>query len=331
MNVPTMCRRALVGVVLALAAVASTALGNPVQAAGPPTLSPLQIKAGGTLATVAFTSSEPVTVAIDFRPATAGAITTTAAALTSQPAQPITSGIIAANDPRFTNPYYGTTHEQRLTGLKSNTPYTVVVTARTPDNRTATAQGNFTTARKRIRLVLDEITVSEDGDWFGKGEPTWFWSVFWDGGRSGGCFPNTTPSGVAHLSGVCQAGSYGEGTFVPRNDRNEKLALTFAEENFPVMPTSFSLHAWSTEEDLIDPLIWLVSQVGHEFIPVHASMPLPEPQVPQGREWASTPITLSPHCDGCSVESTMNFRVDVFYDNLPYPPNHGRTQVHSNF
>jgi hypothetical protein len=318
MNVLSNLRRTLLAVGVALAALAPAALSDSAQAAAPPTLSPFQIKATGTQAGIAFSSSEPVTVSFDYRPA---------AALTAAPAQPLTAGIIATNDPRFT-PYYGTTHNLRLTDLRSNTPYTVVVTARTRDNRTATAQANFTTARKRVRLVLDEITITEDGDWFGQGEPTWYWSVFWAGGSSGGCFPNTTPSGVEHLSGVCQAGGYGEGTFVPRNDRGEKLALTFAEENFPTMPETFSLSARSSEEDLIDPVIWLVSQIGNEFTPVHGRIPV---TVPQDKEWSSTPITLRPHCDECSMESTMLFRIDVFHDNVPYPPNHGRTQVHSNF
>jgi hypothetical protein len=86
---------------------------------------------------------------------------------------------------------------------------------------------------------------------------------------------------------------------------------------------------------LIDPLIWLVSQVGVDFDPVIGRTPLPVPQGREGQEWASTLITVKPSCDdgttSCSFTSTMTFRFDLFYDNLPYTPNHGRAQVHSNF
>jgi hypothetical protein len=220
------------------------------------------------------------------------------------------------------------THQVTLSGLTSNTGYEVLVRTEDSTGKRLEARAGFYTIKKRVRLVVDEITITKDGDWFGNGEPTWFWSVLWDGGSSGGCFPNTTPSGVEHLSGVCQAGSYGEGAFVPRNDRGQKLALTFAEENFSVLPQTFFVSAKTTEEDLIDPLIVLVSELGAEFTPVYGSVPF---AVPQDREWMSAPIMLSPHCDECSVESRILFRFDVFHDNLSYPPNHGRALVHSNF
>jgi hypothetical protein len=311
-------RRLLLAVGLALAVLAPAVLSGPAAGAQPPPpmiagplppvppISPIQGRTGGTEADFSFTTAEPTTARINYKPMAAG----------------------AASDGEWQEILtYSMTHEVKLTGLTSNTGYDVFVTAETSAGTRLNAYANFHTLKKRVRLVLDEITILHDGDLFGTGEPTWFWSVEWDGGTSGGCFPNTTPSGVEHLSGVCQAGSYGEGTFVPRNDRNEKLALTFAEENFPAMPESFTLTAWSSESDFPDPLTWLVNQIGCCSFTSPDDKIEPWP-VPQPTEWSSTPITRRLFDE---VESTMLFRFDVFYDNVPYPPNHGRAQVHSNF
>jgi len=307
--------RLLLAAGLALAVLAPAVLSGPAAGAQPPptiagplTLAPIsaiQVRAGGTEAFISFTTVEPTTATINHEP----------------------MGAAASDGQRQVIPTYSRTHEVKLTGLTSNTRYDVFVTAETSAGTRLNAQAGFHTLKKRVRLVLDEITILHDGDLFGTGEPTWFWSVTWDGGTSGGCFPNTTPSGVEHLSGVYQAGSYGEGTFVPRNDRNEKLALTFAEENFPAMPESFTLAAWSSESDFPDPLTWLVNQIPCCTFTSPDDKIEPWP-VPQPTEWSSTPITRRLLNE---VESTMLFRFDVFYDNLPYPPNHGRAQVHSNF
>ena len=297
MNVPSLLRRFLVGATLALAALAPATLGGPVaNAQSPPTLSPLRVQAFGTEATVTFTSSEPVAVTITHQPTTGG--------------QPVVQSWNI----------YTTTHETKLTGLTSNTQYQVSVAAVTRDGRRTNGAATFTTTKKRVRLILDRITITDDGDWIGKGEPTWSWKVEWAGGETGACFPNTTPSGIEHLVGVCQAGSYGEGTIFPHNDRGEKLMLTFAEENFPAMPTSFTLSASAAESDLTDVL---------PFPTFHrAGAPMPWP-VPQDKEFASQAMTVL--ANGPGFESTMDFRFELFHDNVPYPPNHGRAQVRSNF
>jgi hypothetical protein len=306
MNIPSLLKRVLIGAGLALAALAPAALSGPsADAQTAPTLSPLRILALGTEATVSFTSSEPAALTITYQPK---------GAPISQSRAQVQSAYTAA-------------HEVKLAGLTSNTAYSFSITARTSDGRLASVQGSFTTAKRRVRLILDRINITDDGDWIGKGEPTWFWKVAWSGGETGACFPNTTSSGLDQLVGVCQSGSYSEGTFFPHNDSGDKLTLTFAEENFPTMPRSFALSAGAEESDLP-----LVSGRTWEVITgfgTPSATPV-EWSVPQDKEWASMAITVDASGRG-GFSSTMDFRFELFHDNLPYPPNHGRAQVRSNF
>jgi hypothetical protein len=163
--------------------------------------------------------------------------------------------------------------------------------------------------------------VHDDGDWLGKGEPTWFWSMAWDrrvggggvevdGERSGGCYP---------YRALCEPGSTGEGTIYPTNPRGQKLALTFAEENFPALPERFTLGAHAEEGDWPHPCLPCEFQPG-------STVTLP---VPTGGEGSVREVAIPARGDG--LESTLHFRFETFHDTLPYPPNRGSTRVHHNY
>jgi hypothetical protein len=306
MNIQLRFRRALLGAGLALAALAPAALSSPAQAADPLTLSPLQIRVGGTLAAVSFTSSEPVKVTVNYRPA---AIAATAAASTPQP---ITTGIISFNDPRFTMPGYSTTHEHRLTGLTSNTPYTVIVTARTSDNRTATAQGNFTTAAKRIRITLESINIEDDGDGIltGDGEPMWFVDLGWSG--------RPDPLGFSYNP----ERKLGEGRFTPRTRSGRALVFAFAEENFDQFPETVSLAVEADENDtVIDSVVrayeCITSVVEGGCVTGEESPTVW--RVPQGVESASQVLNVRGDEPATGFESVLTYRMEVVHHNVPYP------------
>jgi hypothetical protein len=310
-------KRLLLAAGLALGVLAA-GLGGPTASAQPapgsqgmPTLCPaggcmaapihnVQVKPLGTQATLTFNTLQPAAVTIDYKPSTG----------------PGAGGQSPAQG-------YATSHERTLTGLTSNTTYDVTVTATTQSGEKHTTQTSFTTAKKRVRLILDRITITDDGDWIGIGEPVWFWEVEWAGGKTGACYPNTTSSGLDHLVGVCQAGSYGEGVHFPTNDSGEKLMLTFAEEHFPTMPQSFTLRAGADETDLISEIIPLPEFTLLEDFEATWS-------VPQGKEVASQALTLRAD-EASDFRSKLDFRFELFHDNLSYPPNHGRARVRSNF
>src|SRR5215208_20680 len=215
MNIATHVRRFILGAGLALAALAPAALGGPTTdaQAAPPTLSPLRVQALGTEATVSFTSSEPVALTITHQP-TGGPISQSRAQVRSA---------------------YATSHEVKLAGLTSNTAYTVIITGSTSDGRLATVQSSFTTAKKRVRITLESIDITNDGDWIGDGEPFWVVSLRYAGGSTGGCFPRSQLG--------CEQGKYGEGRFTPLNADGKALQFVLAEENFDRFPETVSLRA----------------------------------------------------------------------------------------
>ena len=341
MNNPTQFRRLILGAALALAALAPAALSGSVSDAQtmPPTISPLQVRAGGTEAIISFTSPEPLAVTLDYKPLTAAAVGPQptvhvfdggfqpAAGATPAPSIPL-PGTGGGWQWQRT---YTTTHELKLTGLVSNTQYQVSVTGETRTGRRISGSTTFTTAKKRVRLILDRIQVADDGDWIGKGEALWVWSVTWAGGETGGCNPNTTSSGLESSAGVCQPASIGEGLHHPRTESGEKLTKIFAEENFPQgMPKSFTLAAGAEERDLLLPWGRLWETLVH-IARFHGPTASFEWSVPQDKESASTPAKVGANAAKNELESRMEFRFELFHDNLSYPPNHGRAQVRSNF
>ncbi|MGH2588165.1 MAG: fibronectin type III domain-containing protein [Dehalococcoidia bacterium] len=265
---------------------------------------PLQVEAWGTSARVHVTSAEPALFSV-----------------TLTPAHGITTTPSAYDDWGPVTPTLKTDHVFTLADLRSNTAYTLEVTATTAFGQTLSHAASFTTAKLRARLTLDKIVVHDDGDWIGKGEPTWFWSMTWDklvgggvievnGERTGGCYPYRS---------LCEPGSTGEGTLYPTNPKGEKLALLFAEENFPVMPDRFTLGTRADESDWPHPCLPCEFQPG-SVETLH---------VPTGSEGSVREIAIPARGDG--VESTMYFRFETFHDTLPYPPNRGSTRVHFNY
>jgi hypothetical protein len=317
------------------------------RAAGPPALEPLKVMAMGTEATISVRASEPV--AIGYQITTGSGVAPAAVAPlaqqneamqsqaqnqahnqaqatpkpkpTSKPAPTATPSPAPSLLPVHNNVArdYETAFDFKVTGLKSNTTYTVSLTATTPDGRTATAQQTFTTLKLRVRVALREIDIEDDGDWIGDGEPMWTVKLDWNGGAAATCWPNTSSAGSG---GICQAGSYGEGRFFPRNYLHDFLGWTFAEENFDAFPTKLAIQADAVEEDFI-PVLPTVAQFIQDCL-LHLpcgfqSRPLDEWAVPYDKEWSSTTLRVRGNDDVNSFKSVMVFTFETFHDNLSYP------------
>ena len=299
MGTQSLFRRALVGAGLALAVLAQTVLPAGAQPVGPgPRLEPLRVYPGGQQATVEVYASEDVTISYSLREGSAQA-GGAAAGTVSQPQ-----------------------HRLMLTGLKSNTTYTLTVRAKNRMGKEATAETTFTTLKRRVRVTLDSITVHSDGDLIGSGEPTWFWTLGRPVISIQDCFPSS--------AGKCKEGSFGTGTITPLTSAGVKYAHVFAEENFlPIpggedfttMPADFVLKAKAVENDA--GLGWLDDIIAFGAFLSGASEA--SWHAPRGGQSASDAVALDAN-DG-SFRSTMRFRFELFHDNTSYPPTDGR--VHS--
>ncbi|MGH2584159.1 MAG: fibronectin type III domain-containing protein, partial [Dehalococcoidia bacterium] len=193
----TYLKRLLLAAGLAITVLAPAAFGaRSTTAAAPPlTLEPLEIFVGGHEVRVKVRASEEV--ALSHSLTRAG---TTAsggpAALVSPIRQPL-DGVrapVGAGGPiadPVREPVYVAASSFKLTGLSSNTTYTIFVRATNPAGQQITVQQDFTTLKQRVRVTLREINITDDGDWFGDGEPGWVVTLAWPGGSVGGCFPNT--------------------------------------------------------------------------------------------------------------------------------------------
>jgi hypothetical protein len=175
---------------------------------------------------------------------------------------------------------------------------------------------DFTTAKARVRIRLEQITITADGDgWLsGVGEPLWVAQVHWAGGTFDGCFPNN--------GAMCQYGSWGEGTIAPRNVAGRTLTWLFAEENFDTFPTEFTLAATVEEDDLIPgaSILECVSELlSGGGCPFQGHGMMPPWRVPQGVEFASTPVSISANDVHVGFYSTLLFTFELFYDGLSYP------------
>src|SRR5262249_11650518 len=149
---------------------------------------------------------------------------------------------------------YTRLHERKLMGLTSNTTYNVTVTAQTQAGQTYTTTTSFTTAKKRVRVTLESIDITDDGDWFGNGEPLWFVMPIWNGGSGAGQFHGENDGAFCYPNdyGKCKYGSFGEGRFTPLNSNTDRaLQFIFAEENFDRFPSSVALQAWAKENDAL--------------------------------------------------------------------------------
>jgi len=298
MNIATHIRRVLLGAGLALTLTGVAALSHPVQAAAPPTLD-LQVKPAGVSAVVSLTSSEPTTVRVAYTSVAPGI-----------------AGQLASAAP-------ATAYELTLTGLTSNTAYSITAPAQTPDGRTATATTRVTTLKKRIRLVLESIDIKDDGDGFltGDGEPVWFVRLLWPGRdrELTECFPVGEPK-------CDKTGEYGEGRFSPSNSTGDSLMFVFAEENLDRFPDALTLRGGAYEDDTFISrfltLPWWAECIAGGGCPVGEHPPT-EFRVPQSEEFAHG-ILAVPADDqadplGTGFESVLNVSVVVYHDNTPYP------------
>jgi hypothetical protein len=302
----------------------------PRNAATAPLAVVIAVQPFGTKATAKVTTSLPTVLNVSTRAAGAGP------AAAAGPAWPSTAAGDggATHGGAITPTYvlspanYMTAHEDTLTGLTSNTRYEVTVVATTQDGQSATATATFTTLKQRVRVTLREINITDDGDWIGDGEPLWQIGLKYkrsDGvggaGTAGTCFPVTTS--------VCQAGSYSEGRFFPRNSAGQFLTWTFAEENFDHAPDMFDLDVKAEEWDFV-PGAGALADFLQECFPLlggpcgFSSSPDASWKVPQGVEWASQAVTLKADDMGGGLHSTMTFTYELFYDNVKYPAMHNQ-------
>jgi hypothetical protein len=297
-----------------------------------PALSDVSVQPSGTQATITFTTASPATASVSVKPADvseAATLHTTGAIAGRLPtAMESLTGPTAAPD-------YETAHTLHLSNLKSNTAYQATVTAQTKDGTQLSQQVTFSTAKERIRVTVDSIDITDGGQLIGDPSPLWLMGVQWGAGytyrptvngQASTCFPTNgdrpvysggSKTGDVISEGLCQNGSYGDGTFQPTDTYGKPLSWVFAEENFDAMPTYLQVSASvdvSTGWDVIDGLNNLTAPSS-----VQSSNSW---QVQQGVEYASKtlPVTAT---DGNFI-SSVTFKVELFYDNLSYTPSHNQ-------
>lgn len=317
-------RRIVAAVGLTLGAFAPAALGvGSADAAQSPTLSLVDLRPGGTQVEVLALSSVPTSVRYSVRRVEAAPTPPPSRGVLGTVGQLPTLGLL---DPGTNAPptRFSTKNPIRVTGLKPDTTYDLSVGATTEAGEQLTAKVRFTTLKQRVRLTLDKITVTDDGDVIGNGEPTWFWQMGWPTGFAKDCFPKK--------AGKCREGDFGTGTITPRTGEGRSYSYVFAQENFrpmpgtgageedfTTMPTAFTLSVKANESDSI------FQSVLDAFFDPYAMLGGSTPtvwQVPQNVERASQQITLGAS-DG-NFSSHMLFTFEVFYDAQTYTPNDGR-------
>lgn len=314
-------RRLLAAATLAVALLGTATLSVPAASADPaprgaPTISPLHVQPGGTEAMVRFTTSEPTTVVVDYRPAGVTPL--------RQP-QAVETGVAAAAPSRVPAVIRqegslqhllraSSSHEQKLTGLTSNTAYEVSVTATTEKGQRLTAETRFTTLKERIRVTLRQITIEDDGDLIGNGEPSWLVALGWAGGSVADCYPNP---------GSCDPGSYPSGSIVPRNASGGFLTWIFAQENFDRLPQTLTLKVYPEESDSIAaymPAFYLECFTGLMALCLDGTgLDETRWQRPQGMEWSSETVSLRADLWDQGFKSSLVFTVETFHDNRSYP------------
>ncbi|HZQ35205.1 MAG TPA: hypothetical protein VFD32_04680 [Dehalococcoidia bacterium] len=268
----------------------------------------------GTRADVTVTTSLPTVIRSAVSPqGEAAALPTGAEGGSAPPDGAIHPGFVLAPSS------YVTTHAYSVANLTANTGYTLTVEAATLDGQRATTSASFTTLKRRVRVTLREIDISDDGDLIGDGEPLWLIALNYKSatggeGAVGACYP--LPPGS-----ICEAGSYGEGRFFPRAGDGQFLAWTFAEENFDQFPDTFNLSVEAHEDDFIPFTGALVDMLqnclanGCSFTAaIDGLWP-----VPQDVEWASTAASIKGDDPVGGLHSTLVFTYELFHDNLSYP------------
>jgi hypothetical protein len=303
--------RILIGAVALAAVFGSGAITAPAASAAPATISPLQVKPGGTQATVTFTTSAPATVVYAATPVRPSASATPARAGQfglGDVLGPLTGGAGGGATPSAGA--HRTQHELTVKNLESYTAYDLVVIATTQAGERLTANARFTTQNKRIAVTLESINITDDGDLIGKGEQEWSIRLEWAGGHAFGSYD----------------GSFNEGRITPRNAQGELPRFIFAQQNFDNgLPEALTLSVHGSEKDpdwlnaygfnrLVDCIANGGCTAGEDALTVW--------RVPQGVEYASQRVTVhSYEVEGydSGFRSALTFRMEVFHDNTPYP------------
>lgn len=296
----------------------------PLAAAAPLSLDYFVIEPKGLSARVQAAATEPTTVSYSLK-----RVDLNGGGPTLPPRRPLADvvarspiGVLSTGGTPPT-PVYERRHDLNLTNLTSNTLYEVTLRVSAADGQSVTKTERFTTYKERVKVTLDKIVVSDDGDWIGKGELMWGWRVDWVRDVVSGCYPFNGQT--------CTEANVSEGTIFPRTRSGDRFEVVFAEENFkPVpqpnphpgeedftaMPQSLRLIADAVEFDQIQtgsPQV--LNDGGTEYTW----------QVPQNTESAVQSLSLRVKANGS--DSTMYFTFVLTHDNRTYAPNSGRVYV----
>jgi hypothetical protein len=127
----------------------------------------------------------------------------------------------------------------------------------------------FLTGKRRLRITFEEAHIFDTGDFFGDGEPTWFFRASWASGvpatpqyHVDSCFPYTAepPDSGGYARAFCQSGDTGEASTITDPDggrvlpfytpTRQPLSYVFAEENFSGrLPAQIDICGNATEDD----------------------------------------------------------------------------------
>jgi hypothetical protein len=279
---------------------------NPSGSTAPLVLSAISFDPGGTEAWVSFTSSQPTSAWVTAKPASVVA-----------PDAPVATHPGGSGGPPPLVPP-STSHRVQLTNLKSNTTYVTTVLAETPDGVSVTQQAQFTTLKERVRITAESVDITQGAAVYGDNTVMWTFDVKWGpasgyhppsaNGATSTCYPSTdsgSPQG-----GICQSASHGDGSLQVRNNYGQPLSWIFAEENFDFMPSTFAFDGTATDTDLLT--------YPRNYTP--GCPPGPDNgDVPQGVESATKTITICVNDPSSQLNTTVTFRLDLFYDNASYP------------
>jgi hypothetical protein len=258
----------------------------------------MQVSPGGTQANVYVrpTNSELIAVSHSVRRVNGGGTVAPPIRIPLDGIRaPITGGV-ATIDGVLSPADYRKEHTIRLTGLQSNTTYEVTVNAATPDGRTAVARQTFTTLKARVRVILEEITIEDDGDGIfrGDGEPRWEMDLTL-GGKL--CYPIKCGS----------FGNHGEGRFVPRDPAGNRLTWKLFEEVFNGLPDVLTMSVKAEEDD--GAISGSPSQISTQTAVW---------RVPRGVETASSRVQVRGDQASRDFKSVLTFSFELFHDDTPY-------------
>ncbi len=281
----------------------------------------LVIAPQGTTATITFTTSQSVRAGASYNVTSNTATPPHPVVGASSPAGPVKIGgqppvkAPEGNNPGFTGltTPQGTSHTITLTGLKSNTRYTTRIWI---DNgagaQAQSTEWTFLTLKRRIKITFPSAYVTNNGDWFGAGEPLWTFEVSWAGGQVGSCYPYDRQAAHAGTPYQClpdAASVYDNSNYPFTNTSGGPVGFILPEENFGgALPTALRIRIPVEEYDIIPfPFGLPDSWAGQGATPV---------DVPQS---GAQTFVLDSNNVGDGFYSTVNVKIEVYYDGTTYP------------